>query len=306
MCDDRQRVADGLATFGARPLRVLRRLDDALLERAGHSGAEEIAFPALSPVADLERIDYFANFPHLGLAAVPLRRESLGEVAILRANGTASVGASLLGEARFFLPSAACYPVYAHLADATLACARRITTVQRCFRNEERYETLARLWSFTMREIVLVGPRDDVRGFLTDHKAWILRFAEGAGIPLSVQAATDPFFDRSGGRAQMQRLFPVKEELVYADAVAIASVNFHLNFFGERWNIRTADGSYAFSGCVAFGLERWLHALGAAHGNDCVAMVEAIGRGVAEADQAMARAPKPQAGPRAAPQDCAP
>jgi hypothetical protein len=60
----------------------------------------------------------------------------------------------------------------------------------------------------------------------------------------------------------MQKLFPTKEEFLYDGKLAIASVNFHRNFFGERCDIRLPDGSAAFTGCVAFGLERWLSALG--------------------------------------------
>ncbi|MNT17466.1 Amino acid--[acyl-carrier-protein] ligase 1 [compost metagenome] len=59
----------------------------------------------------------------------------------------------------------------------------------------------------------------------------------------------------------LQRLDPVKEEFVYGGSVSIASVNYHRNFFGERCNIKDSEGKSVFSGCVAFGMERWLHAL---------------------------------------------
>jgi hypothetical protein len=67
------------------------------------------------------------------------------------------------------------------------------------------------------------------------------------------------------------KLFPVKEEFVFRSTsddpgLAIGSVNFHRNFFGERCEIGLADGSAAFSGCAAFGLERWLAALQATFG----------------------------------------
>ena len=74
----------------------------------------------------------------------------------------------------------------------------------------------------------------------------------------------------------MQQLFPVKEEFVYNGSLAIASVNFHRNFFGERLDIRTGDGAYAFSGCVAFGLERWISALGDHFGEGSAALRERI------------------------------
>jgi hypothetical protein len=60
----------------------------------------------------------------------------------------------------------------------------------------------------------------------------------------------------------MQRLLPVKHELVSARGVALASANFHRNFFGERCNIRLAhSGETATTGCFAFGIERWISEL---------------------------------------------
>ena len=278
MTSDLLQISNGLATFGARQLRVLRRLDDVLLEWADACGADEIAFPPLRPVAELARVDYFVNFPHLGLAAAPVRHDALSGIGESVRDRVDEVPPGMLDDARYFLPSAACYPVYSHLSGAVLEAPRRVTTVQRCFRNEARYEGLARLLAFTMREVVIVGAQRDVKAFLASARAWILRFAEGAGLALSTAPATDPFFAAAGDRARMQRLFPVKEEFLDRE-VAIASVNSHLNFFGERWNIRTADGAHAFSGCVAFGLERWLHALVRLCSDDCDAMLRALDAG---------------------------
>jgi hypothetical protein len=43
-----------------------------------------------------------------------------------------------------------------------------------------------------------------------------------------------------------------------AGRVAAASFNLHESFFAERFDIRLADGGPAASGCVAFGIERWM------------------------------------------------
>jgi hypothetical protein len=47
--------------------------------------------------------------------------------------------------------------------------------------------------------------------------------------------------------------------MVFQGRLAIGSVNFHRNYFGEAFEI-SRDGREAFSGCVAFGLERWIYA----------------------------------------------
>jgi seryl-tRNA synthetase len=266
---------NGLAVLDAAQLAVLRALDALLLRAAEACGATEVGFAPLSALRGLERIDYFRNFPHLGLAVAPLREDTVRALADGQPAALAAAPMSMAAP-RYFLASAACYPVYAGLQDAVLGGPQRVTTVQHCFRNEQHYQGLARLLAFRMREIVFVGDRATVLEALADRKRWIARLAQALGLALQVEVASDPFFEPAGARARMQRLFPVKEEFVFGDSMAVSSVNFHRNFFGERWNIRTADGQHAFSGCVAFGLERWLCALSQRHAGDHDAILQAL------------------------------
>ena len=81
------------------------------------------------------------------------------------------------------------------------------------------------------------------------------------GLPVEFETATDPFFNPSQNpKYLMQRLDPVKHEMIFDGHLAIGSVNFHRNYFGEAFGIERA-GEQAFSGCVAFGLERWIFAI---------------------------------------------
>ena len=153
-----------------------------------------------------------------------------------------------------------------------------VTTQQRCFRNEVEYKRLTRLRGFHMREIVAIGTSDEVRKSLTAFRDGVEAMLSAIGLPYVIEKATDPFFDKQSPKAIMQQLYPVKEEFVYGGSVAIASVNFHRNFFGERCNITTTNGELAFTGCVAFGLERWLHALTDHFQSDMVAIHKALDR----------------------------
>jgi hypothetical protein len=57
----------------------------------------------------------------------------------------------------------------------------------------------------------------------------------------------------------MQRLLEVKREYVLRGdtPLALASVNRHGAFFGERFRITTSDGEPVHTACVAVGLDRW-------------------------------------------------
>lgn len=269
------RVRQGLATLGPEALGVRALLEARILTWAAEVGAAEMAYPPLMRVADLARLDYFQNFPHLALMAAPIDPDHLDAYAAGRAEVEEVPPAELSG-GRWALPSAACYNVYFHLAGRTLEAPHKVTTVAQCFRNEERYEELRRLWGFSMREVVCVGDEAAVEAHLTGFKERIVGLADALGLGLESQTASDPFYQPESSRAVMQKLFPQKEELVYGGSVAIASLNHHRNFFGERCNIALSDGRHAFSGCAAFGIERWLHALFDRFEGDADAIAEAF------------------------------
>lgn len=279
---DRFTVNNGLVTLGPEALELKRLLEKCFLGMAAQTAAVEMAFPPLLRAEDLERLDYFTNFPHLMFMASPIRGEHLegyskGTLQLVQGESGRELDHQHLAAGRYVLPPAACYSIYLHLRQTELADAEYVTVVSNCFRNEKQYEGLRRLMGFTMREIVCVGPLEAVRTHLATYKRRIQDFISGLGMPIQVQAATDPFYEAQGSRATLQQLFPVKEEFVYGGSLAIASVNFHRNFFGEKCGIRIKGGESAFSGCVAFGLERWLHALLDHFGGDIAAIRRALG-----------------------------
>jgi len=268
-------VQAGLATLGPELVRLRQALDTRFLAWAAECGADAMLFPPLMRVADLARFDYFHNFPQLPLLVTRVREECLHDIAH-HTDELATIASSELGGAGYALPSAACYNIYLHLAGSVLPEPRYVSTVATCFRNEKAYEELRRLWGFTMREIVCIGPREAVQDHLVQFKQRVLSFCDRLGLPLEIQAGSDPFYEPQSSVAVMQQLFPQKEEFLYQGSLAIASVNFHRNFFGERCDIRTADGQAAFTGCVAFGIERWLHALLDRFRQDAGAAAEAV------------------------------
>jgi seryl-tRNA synthetase len=270
-------VRGGLATLGPAMVAIKSALDRRFVAWADEIGAVAMLYPTLMQAADLAKLDYFRNFPHLAVAASRVRPERL-EAGFGEDTGLAAIPAADLTEARYVLPSAACYNVYIHLQGEVLDAPRYITTVASCYRNENHYDELQRLWNFTMREIVCLGPADAVQEHLRTFKPRILAFAAGLGLDLNVEFATDPFYQPGSSVAVMQKLFPQKEELQYQGTLAIASLNFHRNFFGERCAIRMADGEPAFTGCVAFGIERWMHALLDRFGGDAEAVLAAVER----------------------------
>jgi hypothetical protein len=217
--------------------------------------------PPLLPVPSLAKLDFYDNFPHQAVVASTLdmgRRASAPGAPGAR---PAAFAGAELEPAELALPSAACFAVYLSMEGARLTGGTTVTVLGRCFRREEHYEGLRRLLGFHMREVVALGSRDFVAAHLARFEGRAGGFLTALGVPFAKEAATDPFYDRGGQRALLQKLSPVKHEFV-VDGLAVASLNVHRNFFGERCDIRhQASGDPVFTGCAAFGLERWLSVL---------------------------------------------
>ncbi|MEV6548989.1 hypothetical protein AB0M57_09780 [Streptomyces sp. NPDC051597] len=252
----------GPQTLPAGPTLLLKRLD-ALLEGWGtDSGATPMIMPPLLPVADLSRLDVYENFPHQALvvSTLDLTRHQPG---VPHERFTADD----LEPALFGLPSAACFAVYLHHEGRALPEGTTVTVLGRCFRREEHYDGLRRLLGFHMREIVALGSADFTQEHLRRFEERVTALTAALGLAVRKEAATDPFYDRGGQRALLQRLSPVKHEFL-VDDLAIASLNVHRNFFGERCRITLeGTGSPVHTSCVAFGLERWLSVLYTRYGS---------------------------------------
>jgi seryl-tRNA synthetase len=253
-------TSNGLEVLDGTQLRLLRAIDAVFLRLAGDWQAPEFRFPFLMRCKDLDTFDYYDNFPHLGLAATRLDPARLSKELATTSRPVERMPAEVMETTAFALPSAACYSIYVDLAGSELPADGVLrTTVGTCFRNEDHYEGLRRLLGFSMREIVCIGPEHAAKSHLVRAKEAVVALCAELGLELRIEAATDPFFDKNSGKAKMQRLFPVKEEFVVG-GLAIGSVNYHRNFFGDRCEIRAGDDT-AHTSCLAFGLERWVHTL---------------------------------------------
>ncbi|MEU8550912.1 hypothetical protein [Streptomyces roseoverticillatus] len=251
---------NGLGVLDGSQLRVLRAIDAVFRRLAEGWDAPEFRFPFLMRCKDLDTFDYYDNFPHLGLAAARLDPGRLGGLLQQTQRPLEQIPARTMEPAAFALPSAACYAIYTDLAGSVLPAQGVMrTTVGTCFRNESHYEGLQRLLGFSMREIVCVAPEETAKRHLLRAKDAVRALCAELGLEVRLEVATDPFFDSNSGKAKMQRLFPVKEEFVVG-GLAIGSVNYHRNFFGERCSIQAGQDT-AHTSCLAFGLERWVHVL---------------------------------------------
>jgi seryl-tRNA synthetase len=267
-------AAPGLTGLRGCTLALFEAIRGRIAALAREVTGDEIRVPPALGFDVLERAAYFDSFPHWLTAAAHLTGDEKTLEMVARDPRPGELAARSLVPSRTALSPALCYHVYDLHAHRTLAAGPTTMCTQgTCWRREERFDPLERAWAFTMVEVVCLGSSDEVASFRTEwiHKARAL--AEALGLEPRVEPATDPFFAPTArGRQLIQKLKSLKDELLLpigdSKRVAAASFNHHESFFGSAFDIELASGECAASGCVAFGLERWLLAFLVAHGPD--------------------------------------
>ena len=264
--------APGVAGLRGPVVSLLREIECALQEITRSETTDEWAAPAGIAFETLERARYFASFPQWLTCASHLSGDDAALQRIAASSSPAAAARESLSAGEIVLPPAICYSTYAALANSTMRTPLIMTAQGTCWRHEgERVATLRRAWAFTMREMVCVGSELDVKEFLDRSVERVSALERALGLDCELVPAADPFFAPTArGRAALQRIKGLKHELEFrfvdGSPLAIASFNDHEVFFGEAFGISLTDGSPAWSGCVAFGLERWLLATLATHG----------------------------------------
>jgi hypothetical protein len=227
-------------------------IDRHFLDWARAWGAEDIQFPALIDQATLERAEYPSAFPHLLMAACGCANPARPMAELLRADNLVPSG--------WMLSPAVCYHVYPLWEGDTVARGRMATARGRCFRSEAEFTPGRRQIEFEMREIVLCGPPGFIEERVAEAGVRIESIAAILGFKGEWETASDPFFlPTSQGKALVQKLQETKKEFVVRnpEPLAVASINRHATFFGERFHFNLPDSAPAHTACIAFGLDRW-------------------------------------------------
>lgn len=257
---------------------------DARFARMGAElfGATEQLYPTLIPSDVLRRCEYFSSFPHL----VSLVSHFVEDYEVLKKVREANAEADELvipERTDLALPEAAftpatCYHCYQGLEGKTLPAPGRVyTAVGRCARYESNNMIgLDRLWEFTMREIIFVGAEEWVAARRQESLEATVKLLAEWDIDCTLETANDPFFaPMYATKTFWQSQGDLKYEMRLAvepnaegkpRTISAGSCNLHEGFFGKTFDIKLDDGQPVFTGCTAFGIERWVLAFFTQHG----------------------------------------
>lgn len=271
----------GVYSLGPLLTRLIEYFEGHFTALAASFGAQPYRFPTLIPARYLERVNYFRAFPHSLTFATHLREDldaidHFAQHAACSEDGSLDTPAGSFAGVQALLSPAVCYHLYFALADRPLPGGKlAATAVGNCFRYEAiNLTSLERLWNFTMREIIFVGPKEYVLENRETARQRMQSALEEAGLAYRVESANDPFFigefrKQAAFQSAFQLKFEIRARLPFKDStLAVGSYNYHQDFFGRSLNITLPDGAPAHTGCVAFGLERIAFAFLAQYGLD--------------------------------------
>ena len=256
---------------------LVRAVDYTIRDLAKKFESQEYAYSNILPVNYLESLHHFDTSPQNSMFITHMVPDS--EVAnqfiqeTVKHNGIIPKRDGFLSGTTHALSPAVCYHVYLHLRNSVLKQDLMITTAGRNYRYEgQNAFLLERLWDFSAREIVFIGSPDFVRNtrsLLIEESQRILAEFELDG---HIENCNDALFLRGDSHKfdlDPNPKYELRLKLPYKDShFSCGSFNVHGNIFGLRNNITNPQGDYLWSGCVAFGLERWAWAIIAQHGID--------------------------------------
>jgi len=273
-------LGTGQVALSALPLRLFRYFD-RVFEEFGHPwDAEPILTPTLIPTRTLAKCDYLRSFPHNVTFACHMQenperiedfrarhhdREDLDERALQD-----------MEKPEACLSPAVCYHVY-HLNEGRTVPAAGLAygICGKCFRFESsNLSDLRRLWDFTMREVVFLGEQHDLLQRRQRGIEMSARFLEEHELAGEIRTASDPFFIAPDALAKTyfqlssETKFEISLLLPDDARLAVGSLNYHTDFFGRAFNVTIEGAGPMHSVCIAFGLERWVYAFLAQHGED--------------------------------------
>lgn len=259
----------------------LRKKDSAVLlfeavERKLYQYAKKMeasirAYPSMISREVMETCSYIKSFPQ-NLYAVS---EFPHQNAVLEQVKDDDDYPKYLRASEYVLSPAVCFHCYAELKNTTVKGPLLLTSVGTCFRHEAYWRLGEhRLNEFKMREIVFVGAPEYVEYTRNQVMNDIWEMFKRLGLSGKIETAHDPFyFPKDAIKQQYQLMSNMKYELVVnlkqkGSSFSIASFNNVKDTLCKEFHIVDEQNELLHSGCVAFGIDRWVFAILASYGAD--------------------------------------
>lgn len=253
---------------------LMEKLDKEFTGIAKKHGAELREYPSVLSKKNMTRNQYHIHYPQniYGVTSVPHDYKTINAFRIKAQQECYDDFFVFQGE---ILQPCICYHCYEELQEKRLSDVKMLTGKGKCYRHEVEWKKdNFRLSEFTMREIVYIGKKEWVVHARNRIMEDVWSLFESLGLQGRIATATDPFFFSQDLKTKgtYQMMSNAKYELIVRTMsgreVSIASFNYCLDILCSKYEIKDHHDEALYSGCVAFGIDRWKEALIDIHGSD--------------------------------------
>lgn len=262
--DTIKQFGDGLIGLNGVSLFLFEFFDSLFESIALKYGAIKKIYPVLLPIDAYIKTGYIKNSPQYAtFCCSPY--EDIEELSCLNDSAKNHQLKDHMKEPNYALSPSACFHTYLDYENHNLDSNTIVTFRQSVFRNEGRfnYSEIGRLRDYHVREIVLIGNQvfvEEKRGQILND---IINILKELNLDSNISIASDPFVMP---KIQKFKKIQVSEEIKYEvrlsvnnnQMISVASLNLHGKAFTQPFNIEIDKCDDTVTGCVGFGIERWV------------------------------------------------
>lgn len=237
-------------------------------------GAKPKIYPVLLPVKAYQQTGYLKRSPQYAIFCCNTF-EDIDKLEDLQHNIQNDNIQLSLKQPTFALSPSACFHTYLEYENTVLNSDSVYTFCQSVFRNEGRFSfsEIGRLMDYHVREIVMIGSIDFVSTMRQEFLSKLVAIMTDWNLNFSVNVAADPFI-----MPKMQKLkkiqkvekskYEVKLNCNSSHKISVASFNLHGFAFTDPFNIKVKNNDDTVTGCIGFGIERWVIAFICQYGTE--------------------------------------
>jgi seryl-tRNA synthetase len=256
---------EGMISLSGRAVELFEYFDKTFKEFAKELGAVEERYPVLLSNKTIQDTGYLKTSPQY-IHCVNTVKEDMDILMSLGKKGNIEkCERDILGSRQEVLSPSACFHVYENYRGKVLKEYTAVTLLQSVFRNEGRFNwrEYGRLRDYHVREIVFIGSEDYVKESLIKLMDKTKKFIQRMGLSGEIKTASDPFVIPNMQRfkkLQLKNKVKYEARLNYSkeQQMSAASFNFHGKTFTYPFNIKVEMEEDTVTGCVGYGIERWV------------------------------------------------
>lgn len=262
-----RRSNNGLITLEKEAVDLFDYFDTTFRNVALKFGAKEERYPVLLGLDTMKFTGYYRRTPQYTMFCSDVKEDFEELEKMSKASFVENNINEVIKTPGFSLSPSACFHVYEKYKNKEIDNSTIITLNQSVFRNEGRlnWDEFGRIRDYHVREIVFFGSREYVEEIREKMAKEIMQIIKRLNLDAFMLIASDAFImpkiiKYKNYQIMERSKYEVRMSYENDRTMAVASLNLHGSAFTDSFNIKIQGEGKPVSGCIGFGIERWIMA----------------------------------------------